>query len=236
VQDQDPDAVGLRFGDSHDISEVDLVVATRDGEIANFSREEWLGSPSEETVQVCQDKVEFHDWCLENGFGTPHIYFVKPRTSQSGDKKECVWQELVRGLELSVDVFCDFESNVISSVPRLRLKTLAGESWVSKTVWNPIVMNESVRMAEKLKLVGHNVLQCFLPKKGARPVWTDVNLRFGGGSLLAIKAGCHSPKWLMELVKGRKVKPQIGKYKAGLKMLAYKEAIFEDTGDRRGGE
>jgi len=236
AQDADPDAVALRFADERqcDINinawDADLIVPTRDAELDEFLRlsnhNDWkrVLVPNKETIRICTDKLAFYKFCKEHGFKTPEVYFVKPRISQSGKETECVWQEFVEGDEYSVDLFSDFQGNVISVVPRKRLKVVSGESWVTMTVHSPLLLEHSVALASKLGLIGHNVLQCFVTNQEV--FWTDVNCRFGGASLCAIKAGCNSPLWLRELIEGKKVKPRIGEYEIGLRMYRYTEDLF----------
>lgn len=235
AQDIDPYAAALKFADEIDTTDhiekwekAELIVPTRDAELR-----EWAGKspkvlvPSPATVDICTDKYLFYKWCKENGFMTPEVYFVKPRISKSGKETECVWQECVDGEEYSVDLFSDFEGRVISAVPRTRARVINGESWVSVTVRQERILSESVELALRLRLIGHNVLQCFLVN--GEPVWTDVNARFGGASELAIQAGLKSPLWLAMLLRGEEVKPRLGEYEVGLRMLSYKESVYENV-------
>lgn len=247
AQDQDINAVALKFADQSTqevnnplISSLcDLLVPTRDAELGTWYSDVLhlrILRPSDETLEICLDKLEFHDWCLEHNFKTPHIYYVKPRYSQSRRQFpkeqvwEHVWQDCLSGDEYSVDLFADFESTVISIVPRKRIKTVAGESWVTETIASPLLTSESKELAEKLRLIGHNVLQCFWSgKEDEKPIWTDINCRFGGASALAIRSGCISPRWLLQIINGHAIKPKIGQYKVGLKMYRYTEDYFEET-------
>lgn len=215
-KDDDVHSIGLRVCDEVYVGQaVDLVVPTRDAEL-----------PDKEPYSICVDKLKFYRWCKENGFRTPKVYFVKPRVSYSGKTTEVLWQEMLDGEEYSVDLFADFEGKVISAVPRLRLKVISGESSVSRTVKNDALLQESIALSNALGLVGHNVLQGFWTNGSM--VWTDVNCRFGGASYVGIKAGCKSPEWLLKLVNGEAVNPQIGNYKVGLTGYSYSEWRFED--------
>lgn len=233
-QDIDPDAAALRF--CHEtVKEVkdckfDLLVPTRDKDLLEYSGS-YKEIASRQTVETCVDKFRFYKFCKQHGFKSPEVYFVKPRVSKSGKETECVWQEFVEGKEYSVDLFSDFNGNVLSVVPRSRLKVINGESWVSQTFRDDKLVEEVIKLSRCLRLIGHNVLQCFHADIGY--VWTDVNARFGGGSALAIKAGCKSPLWLKKIMDGKKVDPSIGEYEVGLKMLCYKESFYENVGNRR---
>lgn len=241
-QDIDPNAVALKFCDEVAIPDkengpYDMILPTRDADLKIGTHR-----TSDETIDICTDKMRFSDWCLNNGFNAPKtLYtqetrergvfgraFIKPRFSSSANKAEgfveCVYQERVVGEEYSVDVFLDFNSNVISVVPRIRLKTLNGESCVTKTVSLTAPFLESVKLAKSLRLVGHNVLQGFF--KDGLMTWVDCNIRYGGASAVAIKAGCLSPQWHLKLINGESVKPCIGNYEVGLLGRSYSEWDF----------
>jgi carbamoyl-phosphate synthase large subunit len=225
-QDLDPNAVALKFCDEIGTADtqvdnpVDLVIPTRDAELK-------LGTyrASNETIDICTDKLKFYHWCKANGFLTPEVYFVKPRVSSSGKETECVWQEFINAEEVSVDGFSDLSGNVISVVPRKRLKVISGESCVTSTIEHKAIISQSVSLAESLHLVGHFLMQCFLVEN--MPVWLECNARVGGGSVVGFKAGCKSPEWLLSLINGHEVKPCIGDYKVGLLGRSYSEWEIE---------
>lgn len=216
-KDDDAQSIGLKMCDEVWIGQsVDLVIPTRDAEL-----------PDTEPYRTCVDKLKFYYWCKENGFKTPEVYFVKPRVSAAGKQTEVLWQELVSGEEYSVDVFCDFQGRVISVVPRKRVRIINGESSVSTTVKNGALLDAAIAISSKLNLIGHNVLQCFL--YGTEIIWTDVNCRFGGASIIAIKAGCKSPEWLLKLINGEHVEPCIGDYKVWLTGMSHTDwRFYED--------
>lgn len=208
-KDDDARAIGLKVCDEVWVGQsVDLVVPTRDAEL-----------PDSHPYSTCRDKLKFYHWCKKNGFRTPEVYFVKPRVSSSGKTTEVLWQEMIEGEEYSVDLFADFDGNVISVVPRRRVKVLNGESAVTTTVTQPTLVEESIRLSKGLGLTGHNCLQAFITNGVV--CWTDVNCRFGGASIVGIRAGCKSPKWLLKLVNGERVEPVIGQYKTGLTGMSY---------------
>lgn len=218
------------FNDFFDTEKYDLVVPTRDGEMLEFRKEcptvgPPLLLPNIKTIETCLDKFKFYKFCKENKFLTPKVYFVKPRISKSGKEVECVWQEMVEGEEYSIDLFADFDSNVINVVPRRRVKVISGESAVTVTVPLKPFLKQTLELTKKLGLVGHNTLQCFLT--GSKIVWTDVNLRFGGASALGLAAGCRSPQYLLKIINGEKVAQEIGKYEVGLVGYSYTDWIYE---------
>jgi len=135
-------------------------------------------------------------------------------------------QEYIDAPEYTVDVFADFEGNVISVVPRERIKVLAGESFVSRTSRNFTMINEASRLATALRLVGHNTVQCFL--LGNLVQFIEVNPRFGGAAHLGFAAGVPTPRLLVRIVKGEKLTPILGQFRDNYYMLRYTEDLYMD--------
>lgn len=208
-------------------------------------------------VRTCQDKKLFIEFCQENGFVTPRSYeledpsvqiefplFIKPRHGKSGhhtirvDSREdlelalgrvpdAIVQEFVQAPEYTVDLFADFPGNVISVVPRERIRIVGGESFVGKTTYNPKLIKEAARLARALGLVGHNTIQCFLDGDAVK--FIEVNPRFGGGASLGFAAGAPTPLFLIKLLKGEFLSPLLGEFKDNYFMLRYTQDLFLDS-------
>lgn len=207
-------------------------------------------------VKVCQDKKLFIEFCQEKGFAIPESYnysdlgyvdfplFIKPRYGKGGRQAVCVnskeeleiilkqmpeaiIQEFIQAPEYTVDLFADFTGEVISVVPRERVHVFGGESFVSKTANNPLLIQETIRLARELRLIGHNTIQCFLDKGIVK--FIEVNPRFGGAAHLGFAAGAFTPLFLIKLLKGEKLKPMIGEFKDNYVMLRYTEDLFLDA-------
>jgi carbamoyl-phosphate synthase large subunit len=59
-----------------------------------------------------------------------------------------------------------------------------------------------------------------------RPVIFEVNPRFSGGIPLSIAAGADFPRMLVQLARGRRVDPAIGRFQDGLWMTSYETSVF----------
>lgn len=213
----------------------------------------WVMVPAAETVRLCQDKLAFVAFCRTHEFGMPCTYeadqwqsagfplFVKPRFGKGSrgarlvydeaelraaarNQEEWVIQEYVEEPEYTVDLLADFNSRVLSAVPRLRQIVIAGESYVSRTVNEPELIKESTRLAQKLNLVGHNTIQCFWNGKQAK--FVEVNPRFGGAAALGIAAGVDTPAMLLRLLDGEALPEGFGEFEADLVMLRFTEDLF----------
>lgn len=136
-------------------------------------------------------------------------------------------QEELTGPEITIDALLDFEGNALHYVPRVRIRTLAGESIQGVTIpddevraWLLGLLGAAARLGAR----GPITLQAFLTERG--PVLIEVNPRFGGGFPLAHAAGGHYPEWLLGLVQGETVSPRLGEYQKGLYMTRYNVEYF----------
>jgi carbamoyl-phosphate synthase large subunit len=209
---------------------------------------------SPETVRVCQDKRAFIHACSREGFATPRTWapgerppasafpvFAKSRAGKGGRgagqvatpeelefllgrDPDAIVQELVTAPELTIDLFADLSGQVISVVPRYRTRVFGGESFVSRTVKSPRLLDEAVSLSRALGLVGHNTIQCFFD--GTRCQLVEVNPRFGGAASLGFAAGAPTPEFAVRAAMGQHVAPRIGDFTDDLVMLRYTEDRF----------
>ena len=132
-------------------------------------------------------------------------------------------QEFMEGEEYTVDVFTDFNSNIITIVPRKRLATRSGEIAKGIITKDREIINEVKKVIEKLKPIGHITVQCMKTSKGIE--FIEINPRFGGGAPMSIKAGANSPKNLYKLLLGEELE-YTEDYEDKLLALRYDEAVF----------
>ena len=129
-------------------------------------------------------------------------------------------QELLSGPEITIDAFLDLGGQPIHYVPRLRIKTIGGESVEGRTMDHDPELESWIegvlRVCSTLGGLGPLTIQSFLTEGG--PVLTEVNARFGGGFPLALAAGGDYPAWLLDLFAGSSVAPRLGDYEPGLFM------------------
>ena len=135
-------------------------------------------------------------------------------------------QEYIVGEEYTLDVLVDFQGKVRSVVPRLRIETRAGEVSKGMTVKNKAIIETGKKVVEALpESLGCITVQCFLTADGDI-VFTEINPRFGGGFPLAAEAGADFPRWIIEMMLGRKPQIKLDDWQDGLVMLRYDDAIF----------
>lgn len=109
-------------------------------------------------------------------------------------------QEMIKGKEYTVDIFCDFNGNAITIVPRQRLAVRAGEIQKGIIDKDITIINEMKRLIKALKPHGHITIQCI--KSDEKIYIIEINPRFGGGAPMSIDAGANSPKYLYKLLLG----------------------------------
>lgn len=143
---------------------------------------------------------------------------------------EAIIQEALTAPEITVDALFDFAGRLLHFVPRLRLKTLAGESIQGVTLREASLdrwLAEVLAHAGTLGARGPLTLQAFLTDGGPR--LSEINARFGGGFPLTRAAGGDYPAWLVQLAHGEPVAPRLGQYRAGLYMTRHHTDHFLET-------
>lgn len=206
-----------------------------------------------DTIEICQNKRKFIDFCKRNNFDVPKTFiieeieekdlplFLKPVVGKGGldtfkitsldelnnfshDFSDFLIQEFVDFDEFTIDLFADFDGEVISAVPRERVSVWGGESLITKTFKNELLIDESIRLAKELGLKGHNTIQCFFDGENIK--FIEVNPRFGGAASISFEAGANSAEFLFKILNHEKLEPQIGNFKDNLYSLRYVEDYF----------
>lgn len=134
-------------------------------------------------------------------------------------------QEHLPGPEVTNDVVCDFEGNVLAVVSRQRIEVRWGEVAKGKTIYDPKITQYCLTIVKELGVIGPITIQCIL--RDGEPYFTEINPRFGGGVPLGIAAGVQSPHWLLALAAGREIEiPPIGSYQVGLYLTRFDDSYF----------
>ena len=136
-------------------------------------------------------------------------------------------QEAVEAPEITVDALLDLQGRLLHYVPRLRIRTLAGESIQGVTLPDRPVRDWLMRVLEligKLGGIGPITVQAFLTEP--EPTLSEVNARFGGGFPLANAAGGRYPEWIVAMCRGESLTPRIGSYQVGLYMTRANTETF----------
>jgi len=168
------------------------------------------------------------------GFGSRHIYRADDRRELEFflgyTAKDSMVQQVCRGEEFSIDVFCDTEARCLNAIPRTMIESKGGESIKGMTTRDSQLIDHGRRVAEALGIVGPANIQCFREPDGSLPV-TDVNPRFGGGFPLPTAAGSRYPELALALAAGERPEPALGEFREGVVMTRYFwQVVLEDDG------
>jgi carbamoyl-phosphate synthase large subunit len=141
--------------------------------------------------------------------------------------RQPIVQEFLPGPEITSDVLCDMQGQVLSVVSRRRLEVRGGEVVKGVTIYDEAITQYCIRIARQLQAVGPITVQCML--RDGQPFFTEVNARFGGGFPLALAAGVDAPKILLAQQAGLPIEiPSPGQYTIGLYVSRFDNAFFID--------
>lgn len=193
-----------------------------------------------DTLSVCLDKWNTYQNFVAHGIPTPvssleqKYPLVKPRNGRGGsgiliteekvNMEGMISQELLVGTEYTVDVFCNIKHDPIYIVPRKRIGVKDGKSTGGEVVNNPEITEGIKKICSAIPMLGSVNIQCFNTDTGIK--FTEINPRFGGGTVLGMRA---TENWVplsvetfcKNKVVNAKVEPNIG-----LKMGRYYAEIF----------
>ncbi len=112
-------------------------------------------------------------------------------------------QEFMEGTEYTIDAFLDFNSHLITLVPRIRIATRSGEIAKGVITRDHEIMKDVTRLMQELRPIGHITIQCMKTRRGIE--YIEINPRFGGGAPMSIMAGADSCENLYRLLQGEEL-------------------------------
>ena len=203
-----------------------------------------------ESIDICSNKLKFYEKCKDKfplpitsvnfeDIGFP--MFAKPKEHSAGsrgislceniyninclntDKYEYIYQEYLPGMEYTIDVLCDMESNPLVVIPRERLQTKAGISSKGRIVRNDFIEKACFDICKFLKLKGPICLQMKEDVDG-NPKFVEINPRLGGSSYFATLAGVNFLEIILDLMRGKK--PVINKPKEVTILRYHNEVVI----------
>ena len=170
----------------------------------------------------CYDKFKFYNFCIKNKFKTPKTWknfndldkskklLIKSRYGSSQDKilrnmmvknltnkkipfSDPLYQEQIKGKEISVDAWIAKKNIIKGIIIRERKVIKNGEAVFTKIINNKKIEDEFVKIIKKLNLRYHINLQAIL--KNEKIYLIECNPRFGGISTFSINLGLDSFYW-----------------------------------------
>lgn len=228
---------------------VDMVIPTLDDGLLNWAnmKDELaengvvVATSSAETLEIFLDKWETFKFFDRNGIPTPKTSLrqeyplVKPRLGRGGsgikitnepvDMQGNISQELLSGTEYTVDVLCNLDGIPVYIVPRIRIGVKDGKATGGQVVKNDEIEAGIRRICSAIKFQGPINVQCFITDFGEIS-FTEINPRFGGGSVLGMAATENWMPLLVDMfINGKEIKPATD-IKYGLKMGRYYDEVF----------
>ena len=168
------------------------------------------------------------------GFGSRNIYHAADRAELDFFLRyspvDSMVQRACKGVEFSVDIFCDLDGRCLNAIPRTMIESKGGESIKGRTIRDAELIDLGRRAAEALALAGPSTLQCFREPDGTLEV-TDVNTRFGGAFPLPTAAGSRYPELALALARGERPEPRLGDFREGVLMTRFFSHVALDEGE-----
>lgn len=186
-----------------------------------------------EMIRICRDKNNTSKFFVDCGLHAPmpvndwreykggYPAFIKPKDGSSsinafkvenvegleiyaGQVEDYIVQSFVEGKEYTIDIFCDWDGEPISIVPRERIQVRAGEVLKTRIVMDSMMIAEAKALCKAFKPCGPMTVQ--LIRDGNGIDWfIEINPRFGGGAPLSMKAGARSAEAILKMFDGEPV-------------------------------
>ncbi|MBC7087109.1 MAG: ATP-grasp domain-containing protein [Tissierellales bacterium] len=138
--------------------------------------------------------------------------------------KDPIIQEFVSGVEYTVDALLDFDSKIITIVPRQRLSVRGGEIIKGKICKDQHIINEVKRLLELLNPIGPVAVQLIKESETNKIKFIEINPRFGGGAPMSILSGADFCKYIYMVLDGDKITYNEN-YEDGLYFLRFDKTI-----------
>ncbi len=168
--------------------------------------------------------------------------FIKPRFGSAGKNafkvnsrreldffaayiSDPIIQEFLPGPEITNDVICDLDGEILAVISRQRIEVRWGEVAKGVTLYDTQIEDACVRVAKSLRARGPITVQCIMNE--GIPYFSEINARLGGGAPLGVAAGVDWPLWLLARAAGVRVDvPPLGTYKRPLYMTRFDDSFF----------
>jgi len=188
----------------------------------------------EKPIKDAQNKFILYKKLYENGYNAIPTYkslknlnikdyVVKEAVSNSPNKtiyskdksfsnslvnkyKSPIFQPRIKGVEISIDAYCSFNSENIYLICRERRYLKDGESFLTKTFRSKTIESEAVKILKLLDLKGPVMLQGIIDKNN-KIFWMECNPRFGGASNAGITMGLNVWRWSIRELENDKYIP-----------------------------
>lgn len=181
-------------------------------------------------IKICRDKNNIFQFFIDCGLHAPMPVndwkkyeagfpaFIKPKDGSSsinaykvenkkkleayaGEVPDYIVQPFIDGREYTIDIFCDWNGEPVSIVPRQRLQVQAGEVLKTQIYMDKRMIEESRLLCKAFKPCGPMTVQLIRDEKGT-DWFIEINPRYGGGAPLSMKAGARSAENVLRMIDG----------------------------------
>ncbi len=189
---------------------------------------------SPEMIQICRDKNKISQFFVDIGLKAPmpvdnwkkyrsgYPAFIKPKNGSSSvdafkieneeelkryvlQIKDYIVQPFISGREYTIDIFCDWNGEPVSIVPRERLQVRAGEVLKTQIVMDETIIAEAKELCKVFKPCGPITVQLIRDNYTGDDYYIEINPRYGGGAPLTMKAGARSEETILKMIDGEKI-------------------------------
>ena len=184
--------------------------------------------PSVDVINHCNDKLRTSQLVESLGIPIPKIIdnpslndlplFSRRLTSSSSkgailveylyhlehlmlSNEDRMYQEYIDGMEYTIDILCDRNSNVLIAAPRKRLATKSGQTVKGITVNNTLLNEYVTKICKAVELIGACNIQ-FMEREN-KFYFIEINPRYAaGGLMLTVNAGSNIPLLALKVMLG----------------------------------
>ena len=210
--------------------------------------------PGRECIELCHDKLRLMEFLRSHSIPVPQAWdpespgspefplIAKPRRGEGGkgvlrieSHEDLQWavrkhpdhliQKFIVGREFTIDWFSGRDGAPRLIVPRERIAVRGGEVAVSRIRMDPALIEAARGAGTRLGLVGPCTLQGIIAQSGEF-LFTDVNLRFGSGTIHTLRAGGDIPGMIFSELAGKPLPDPAPSIQDGSIMTRFSEAFF----------
>ena len=208
-----------------------------------------------QNINLINNKLKFYNLLNKLNFDYPEIYsnkqkpkypvFVKliygsssKNSKKINNKKDLnyylklnsrqnfIIQKFYNWEEITIDLLCNHQSEIIAYLARKRVKIKDGKSIVAENIFDNKLFKITKDLIKKLKYIGACNVQVFRKKNKYK--FIEINPRIAAGGLpLSTELGINIPKLMIEYYFGlKKIELKIPKRK--IKMIKYYTEVFNE--------
>jgi carbamoyl-phosphate synthase large subunit len=203
--------------------------------------------PNKNSAEISLDKKKFENYIMKNfdylypkldnefpifgkpryGFGSNGLKIINSEKEfQETDKNNYVFQKFYKNIEeYSVDCFYD-DGVLIDCVPRIRLRIANGEVLDSVTFESLELTDICKKIGNHLSYDGPACIQFMRDKETNKLFIMEINARFGGGCILALKSGFDMLQCIIEKINKKQISHVKNSWKKKLVMKRVNTEYF----------